>query len=280
MEELNKNQIVLLTLLVSFVTSIATGIVTVSLVDQAPPAVTQTINRVIEKTVETIVPAKNQATAIVTKQVPVVVKDEDLVIQAVETGTKSFVKISDVTDPSFPIFVGAGIVVSKEGAVLANNIFYYPSQKYSATFSDGRIFPLETRVVGKNIVLFSVTTAEDDKTKTTFIPALLSDSDSLKLGQTVVSLAGNAERNSVAVGVISSLITKTLDPKSGEKDAKPITYRSSIETNLKDFSGAYLVDLSGNVVGIHIGESDAGLKSYLPINLANAEMNATTTRAQ
>lgn len=277
MEELNKNQIVLLTLLVSFVTSIATGIVTVSLVDQAPPAVTQTINRVVEKTVETIVPAKNQAAAIVTQQVPVVVKDEDLVIKAVETGSKSLVKISDVTDPANPIFVGMGIVVSKTGLVLANSEPYYNSQKYAGIFSDGQTFSLESKVSGKNIRLFGALIP--DGKKTSFVPALLADSDGLKLGQSVVALSGNEERNSVAVGVISSILTKTLEPKAGEKDAKPIIYRSQIETNLKDFSGAYLVDLSGNVVALHIGDTAVGLKNYLPINLANAEMNATSTSA-
>jgi uncharacterized membrane-anchored protein YitT (DUF2179 family) len=57
MEDLNKNQIVLLTLLVSFVTSIATGIMTTSLLQVAPVEVTRNINRIVEKTIETVTPA-------------------------------------------------------------------------------------------------------------------------------------------------------------------------------------------------------------------------------
>ncbi len=53
-EDLNKNQIILLTLLVSFVTSIATGIVTVTLIDQAPAPVAQTINQIVERTIERV----------------------------------------------------------------------------------------------------------------------------------------------------------------------------------------------------------------------------------
>jgi hypothetical protein len=53
-DDLSKSQLLLLTLLVNFVMSIATGIVTVSLLDQAPQTVTQTVNRIIEHTVETV----------------------------------------------------------------------------------------------------------------------------------------------------------------------------------------------------------------------------------
>src|SRR3989344_1320471 len=52
MNDLNKHQLVLLVLLVSFVTALATGIVVATLVAQAPPPLTHTIQRVIEKVTE------------------------------------------------------------------------------------------------------------------------------------------------------------------------------------------------------------------------------------
>jgi len=56
-KDLNKSQLILLALLISFVTSIASAIATVSLMEQAPAPVTQTINRVIQNTIEKIVPS-------------------------------------------------------------------------------------------------------------------------------------------------------------------------------------------------------------------------------
>ena len=82
MEDLNKNQIILLTLLVSFITSIATGIVTVSLFEQAPQGVTRTINRVVERTVERVVPGE---TTSIIKEVPVIVTEEELIVKAINS---------------------------------------------------------------------------------------------------------------------------------------------------------------------------------------------------
>ena len=61
MEHLNKQQIILLALLVSFVTSIATGIVTVSLINQAPAGTTNTVERIIEDSVAAALPSDNLA---------------------------------------------------------------------------------------------------------------------------------------------------------------------------------------------------------------------------
>jgi hypothetical protein len=56
-KDLNKSQLILLAILLSFIVSIATGITTVTLMEQAPESVTIPINRVIKQTVEKIVPA-------------------------------------------------------------------------------------------------------------------------------------------------------------------------------------------------------------------------------
>src|SRR3989338_10938680 len=94
-EKLNKTQIILLTLLTSFVTSIATGIVTVTLLEQAPPVVTQTINRVVESTIEKVIPS--QGTSVVTKETTVVVKEDDLIAKSIENDSLSLARIFEKT---------------------------------------------------------------------------------------------------------------------------------------------------------------------------------------
>src|SRR5512141_3093112 len=77
-EELSKSQLILLTILVNFVTSVATGILTVSLLDHAPAFVTQRVNRVGERSIETV--AQAAPAAIIQAPAP---SNQDLVTAAI-----------------------------------------------------------------------------------------------------------------------------------------------------------------------------------------------------
>lgn len=58
-KDLNKSQLILLAVLLSFIVSIATGITTVTLMQQAPDSVIVPVTRIVRETVEKIVPAPN-----------------------------------------------------------------------------------------------------------------------------------------------------------------------------------------------------------------------------
>ena len=116
LEHLTKHQIILLTLLVSFVTSIATGIVTVSLMDQAPTGVTRVVNQIVEHTVEKVIPS-TQGAAVVTTEKTVVVKDDDLAAQSIATVQKSLVRI---TAAGGEFLVARGVLVDNKGTALTD----------------------------------------------------------------------------------------------------------------------------------------------------------------
>ncbi|MEK9182069.1 MAG: S1C family serine protease [Patescibacteria group bacterium] len=208
MENLTKHQLILVALLISFVTSIATGIVTVSLMDQAPKAVTQTINRVVERTVERVVTEPNKSKDIVKETI--VVKEEDKIIEAIEKNAKSMVRIYKIDSSAsaenpLKSFVGIGVIISKDGDITTDNAIISPSSAYSVILSDAKEYdvkltPSETK---KTIAFLKIIPKKGGELSLT--PAVLADSDTLKLGQTVISLGGKL-RNSVSIGVITSFI--------------------------------------------------------------------------
>ncbi len=250
MENLTKQQIVLLTLLVSFVTSIATGIVTVSLMNQAPLGVVQTINRVVEKTIETVTPPSIKETQTVVKET-VVVSVDDQIVNAVEKNSKNIIRIYRTnTDPSADssqmVFVGLGAIVSSDGIIATDNNLISDGGKYFATPSDKLLnLSVVRSVKGEKIALLKI--KNDDKISYPTVTLTKSD---LKLGQAVIYIGGES-KDSVFTGIISGLSAKEIKNLENSTST-PTTKISSIETSVSTnfISGGLLLNLSGELIGI------------------------------
>ena len=262
MEELSKSQIVLLTLLVSFVTSIATGIVTVSLMDQAPPAVAQTVNRIIERTVEKVVPSPlGQSAAVVTTEKTVIIKESDLIVQAVEKITPSLVRVY-TNSAEDSVFLGLGIILDAEGSVIVDNSVLSVLgglREVSITLFDGASLSasISSRDESTGIAFLKPATTTADGKIAHFTPATLS-MDSPVLGQTIVVLSGKSIPR-ITDGLVTAII-----PRAESK-------HTIVDTNVSsDFimEGSPLISTEGVLLGISTSLSrESSQNGFIPASM-------------
>ncbi|TSC86495.1 MAG: peptidase S1 and S6 chymotrypsin/Hap [Parcubacteria group bacterium Gr01-1014_8] len=250
-ERLNKSQIVLLTLLVSFVTSIATGIVTVSLMDQAPPSIAQTVNRVVERTVEKMVPSGQAASAAVTTEKTVVVKESDLIVRAVESISPSVVRLYATGldapgDNDKEVFLGLGVIIAESGTIVTDAAVLPASGSVEIALSTGTRIPVSfvssDALSGIALLQGATSTAEGP---VSWKAATLS-ADKPALGTSVIAISGRGATR-IADGIITAL------PAAEAKDEEAI-----LETSIPSSSIAYgspLVNSSGEIEGISTGAS-------------------------
>ena len=254
-EELSKSQIVLLTLLVSFVTSIATGIVTVTLLDQAPPAVTQNVNRIVERTVERVVPAEDKDEAVVTTEKTVVVKETDLITESISANMQSLVRITHLGggEDGSDVMIGLGIFISQEGVVATDSALIASGESYTVTTEAGTTFETVIQDAGddKPTALLSVV-IEAGEVRAFRPVTFSSDLGVLKLGQQVIALSGS-NRTHVALGIISALETRQEGEGEGEGEVVA-TLLDQIQTDIGEerlLLGSPLINIFGEVVGMH-----------------------------
>ena len=271
MEELTKTQIVLLTLMVSFVTSIATGIITVALMDQAPAGVTQIVNRVVERTIETVVPAGGQGASVITKEV--VVREDNLITDAIDKGSMSLVRIQKVVvgDDGSPVslFSSYGVILSKDGLVAVDKTNLVEGASYRGIFSDGKVFDLKV-VSGKesvSVTIMQVVVSEGTKDYT-FTPIKLADSEILKLGQTVITLFGK-DKVSVATGIISSIDKSEITEENKKQTTIAISANFGVAPEVY---GNPMLNMFGEVVGMRTFNASGNY--FIPSNLISADLSA------
>lgn len=283
MEDLTKTQTILLTLFVSFVTSIATGITTVTLMDQAPPTITQTLNRVVERTVEKVI----QPASVVTKEVKVVVKEEDAVVSAFEKNQSSVVRVMAVPaqEKENPTPAGLGVFVSSDGIIAIDKSLIAAGKSYhvllegtewgSHVVIPSEAHPLaylfleplalpeeDTKETSQDKLFDSVKRAVGIKEKTLFPAVSFGSSQKVKPGQTAV-IIGGAAGDTLMTGIISRIAftrmtaATTTESGDGAGNTAEISpeYLSAIYIDVsvgpKDVS-APLINIDGNVVGIFV----------------------------
>jgi serine protease Do len=280
MEKLTKQQIVLVTLLVSFVTSIATGIVTVALMDQAPAGVTQTINRIVERTIEKVVtePANNNNSAAVVTRETIVVKEDDMIVESVDKNKTSVVRIyadtGDAGDVAQRTFIGLGTIVSKEGLIATGDVFSDLNGKYLVTLDNSKFFTINILTKKEGNQFYFLKVIQDNKSPVTFTPVTFSDSNSLKLGQTVIAWGGQIQ-NSVSTGIVSSLSNADSKPDLATTTSSDQKEVIAINTNINlndSLSGGPLLNLYGEVVGIRVSANVSDKYNFLPSNILKQEV--------
>jgi S1-C subfamily serine protease len=268
MENLSRYQLILLVLLISFVTSIATGIMTVSLLQQAPVEVTRNINSVVERTIETVAPSAITSSIVTApKSAPAVESEDDQIVASINENANSVVRIYQTDSLGAKSFYGIGTVMSKDGVIGANRETIVGDDIYTAVFGDGSEFKLVPMGVDKDTasIFFRVNLPPD--TKYVFSPVSIAGAD-LQLGQTVIGIGGDTQ-NASTVGRVSSL-----DMKNGGEGTTTTKYISAVETDVSTrdlVAGSPFFDLSGDLVGIKLSDADSG--TFTPVAIVLKELN-------
>ncbi len=244
-EEMSKSQLILLTILVNFVTSVATGILTVSLLDHAPAIVTQTVNRVVEHTIETI--AQAAPAAIIQAPAP---SNQDLVTAAIGADATRAVAIYAANTGTSTPSLSVGTYIPKARAVATATQSALPKEVLIA-FPGGLYIPASISHEDAGVTIYGF--ADGATLPKATSPTLVAASD-LKLGETALAIGSDGSASTGIVARVSD---------------------DGIHTTLPDIgAGSAAVDLSGNLIGIGAGVT-AGL--LIPANKITALLISTST---
>lgn len=252
-KDLNKSQLILLAVLLSFVTSIATGITTVTLMQQAPASFTTPVNRVIKQTIEKIQQVEGKTTV-----QTVVIKEEDLVVDAIAKNKSAVFTITkeaqDANSNTVEVSAGLGFGVSTSGVVVADatlvpdkGIYFVKndSGKFKADFISADKAGFSTLKIG---------TPVNGTDKVVFTVPTFGDLSKMKIGQKILVLGDN----------IASFIF------DGNKDIKMSVPKSN--------GGAIVLDLDGNVLGLALsGETISFVPIDVIANVLKLSKNPATT---
>jgi len=255
-EGLSKTQMVLLTLLVSFVTSIATGIATVSLYDQAPSKVTRVVNRVVERSVETVSQA---SPSVVTKEETVVVRDDELITESIASVSQGVIRI--IEDGSS---IGVGVALLDGVGVTNSALVHAVGGKITIRGQSGD--SVSSEVLGRssegNWTFFEIP-------KTLGLsPIALGAAQNLAIGNTVIAVGGTKQARA-ETGIVTQIDTAPAEAE-GENTVTAF-YTSVPQATLTP--GTPVTNIFGEIVGIAGGDQSGAV---VPVGVVRSEYEASS----
>ncbi len=170
---------------------------------------------------------------------------------------------------------GSGFIVSSEGLILTNkHVVSDTEAEYTVLMNDGKKYSAKVLAIDPSQDLAIIKIENGTSSLST---VKLGDSDSIQIGQTVITI-GNALgefRNTVSVGVVSGL-SRTITASGGGLTE---TIEDLIQTDAainSGNSGGPLLNLKGEVVGINTAmASDAQSIGFaIPINKAKKDIES------
>ncbi len=242
-KDLNKPQLILLAVLLSFVTSIATGITTVTLMQQAPKSFTAPINRVVQQTIEKIQQVEGKTTV-----QTVIVKEEDLVVDAIaKNKSVTFTITKEVLDAegkNVEVSVGKGFAVNADGTIVVDGNLISEKQVYYVKNESGKFKAdyVSTDKAGFSFVKIGAAVNGTDKLVVT-VP-IFGDLEKMKIGQKILVLG-----NTIAASIFE-----------GNKNLNVSITKGS--------AGGVVLNLDGEVIGIALFGDGANFASINSINSA------------
>lgn len=255
-KDLNKSQLILLAVLLSFITSIATGITTVTLMQQAPASFTTPVNRVIQQTVQKIEQVEGK-----TVTQTVVVKEEDLVVDAIAKNQSAVFVITkmgqDVNFQPIEVSAGRGFAVSTDGVVVADASLVSDNETYFVANGSGKFKATFLSTDKAEFSFLKIGDPVNGTDKLSFTVPTLGDLTKMKIGQQVLVL-GNTVTSSIFEGLNAN---KGIDL-----------------TVAKTNAGGLVLDLDGNALGIALSpDSQTSFASVSTINSSLAALNPPIT---
>lgn len=238
-KDLNKSQLILLAILLSFITSIATGITTVTLMQQAPSSVTVPINRVVRQTVEKIQQVEGKTTV-----QTIVVKEEDLVVDAIAKNQSSIFSLSkdgfDLDGKKIEIPLGKAFVISTNDIVVTDAQLAPGQDIYFLENTSGKFKADFISVDKAGFSFLKVGTPLDEKNKLVYTVPTLGDLSKMKIGQKVI--------------IFGSTISSSIFEGNVDMDLVVTTSNA----------GGMVLNLDGEALGIALS---GDVVSFAPINV-------------